>query len=75
MAHDNSGLRRRRARRPGRSTAALVALPVAPPEGPAVGPTPPPEPVEPSFVCSTCKRDMLASERSRISRAKCRACV
>jgi hypothetical protein len=33
------------------------------------------EPVEATFVCSVCRRDMSLLERSRIARSKCRACV
>jgi hypothetical protein len=75
MAHDIAGVRRRRARRGAGSPAALTGLPSAAPTEPVAAPTPPSAPTEPSFVCATCRRDMGVSERSRIARSKCRACV
>jgi hypothetical protein len=79
MSRDDTHVRRRRSLRGLRAPIGLAAPP--PPSPPAAAasvaavPVPRPRETEPSFVCTTCRREMLLSERSRISRAKCRACV
>jgi hypothetical protein len=30
---------------------------------------------EPTFVCSSCRREMVESERSKVAIGRCRACV
>jgi hypothetical protein len=77
MAREDAHVRRRRPLRGLRTPTGLAAPPPSPPSPPAVAPVPEPAParVEPSFVCPTCRRELGLSERSRISRAKCRACV
>jgi hypothetical protein len=66
-------LRRRRTSVGALPTVTLSRLPRLP--QPRVDPDPVPEPVEETFVCSVCRRDMSLLERSRIARSKCRACV
>jgi hypothetical protein len=85
VAGDDAGVKRRRPLRRLRSATGLAGLAepslpepavVPPPAASAQVPLQRPQPaVEPSFVCSTCRREMLLTERSRISLAKCRACV
>jgi hypothetical protein len=75
MAHGIGGVRRRRARRTADVRLVGPALPVIAAAVPAEPVKRAAEPAEPSFVCVTCRRDMVLSERSRISPSKCRACV
>jgi hypothetical protein len=82
MASDERDVRRRRPLRRLKSAAVRAALPlpvpderVAPDPIPVGAPEPEPARVETSFVCPVCRREMALSERSRIARAKCRACV
>jgi hypothetical protein len=76
MSRDDTHVRRRRPLRGMRPPTGLAAPPPpSPPAATAPAAVPVLAPSEPSFVCATCRREMLLSERSRISRAKCRACV
>jgi hypothetical protein len=56
---DNSPLRRLRAPK---RTKGVIAVPVA-------------APPEPIFICENCRREHPISERSRVARGRCRACV
>jgi hypothetical protein len=75
MSRDEMHVRRRRPLRGIRPPTGLAAPPPPSPPAAASAPVPVPRQAEPSFVCTTCRREMLLTERSRISLAKCRACV